>query len=54
MKNNSKVLVISLNYCAQVVAKCRELGHKDGKYHYIAADMMDLNFTETLIKVRLD
>ena len=38
--------------CLQVVAKCRELGHKDGKYHYIVADMMKLESTEHLIKVR--
>lgn len=42
------------NRLKEVVAKCKELGHKGGKYHYIVADMANLNFTETVIQETVD
>lgn len=38
------------NRLKEVVAECRELGHSGGKYHYVVADMADLNFTETVVQ----
>lgn len=38
------------NRLKEVVAKCKELGHREGKYHYVVADMADLNSTEKVVQ----
>ena len=38
----------------EVVKRCREVGSKDGDYHFIAADMSDMAQTKTVIQVGLD
>ena len=35
----------------EVVKRCREVGSKDGDYHFMAADMSDMTQTKAVIKV---
>ncbi len=34
----------------KVIEKCREIGNKEGKYHYVSLDMMDQDAPLKLIK----
>lgn len=39
------------NVLQQVTDKCRSIGHPDGKYLHLAADMSNMSSTEEVIKV---